>query len=107
MNKHAQEIISSIIEDFAVGGGSREELEAKSLFRFLNFCPPEPRSLKKSHGRNDQLNNAWRESIYPAIFRQDCAHASQTAAHSSMPPIILQSSAHSAQTSAHALQVCL
>jgi hypothetical protein len=42
MNKHAQEIIGSIIEDFAVGGRSREELEAKSLFRLLNFCPPEP-----------------------------------------------------------------
>jgi hypothetical protein len=40
MNKHAQEILDSIIEDFALCNGSREDLEAKAIFRLLNFCPP-------------------------------------------------------------------
>jgi hypothetical protein len=51
MNRHAQEIIDSIIEDFAVGKRSREELEARSLFRLLNFCSTEP-SKKESPKRN-------------------------------------------------------
>jgi hypothetical protein len=53
MNKHAQEIIDSIIEDFAAGDGSREELEARSLFRLLNFCPVEPLLSKKERPRQN------------------------------------------------------
>jgi hypothetical protein len=34
-------IIQSILDDFAAGHQSREELEAKALFRLLNYCPPE------------------------------------------------------------------
>jgi hypothetical protein len=51
MNKRVQEIIDSIIEDFAAGNGSREELEARSLFRLLNFCPAEPPLSKKEGPR--------------------------------------------------------
>jgi hypothetical protein len=40
INKHAQEIIDSIIEEFALCDRSREEMEAKAIFRLLNFCPP-------------------------------------------------------------------
>jgi hypothetical protein len=40
INKHAQEIIDSIIEDFALCDSSRENMEAKAIFRLLNFCPP-------------------------------------------------------------------
>lgn len=40
INKHAQEIIDSIIEDFALCDSSRGEMEAKAIFRLLNFCPP-------------------------------------------------------------------
>jgi hypothetical protein len=40
MNKHAQEILDSIIEEFALCDSSREQMEAKAIFRLLNFCPP-------------------------------------------------------------------
>jgi hypothetical protein len=40
MNKFAQEILDSIIEEFALCDSSREEMEAKAIFRLLNFCPP-------------------------------------------------------------------
>jgi len=40
MNRHAREILESIIEDFALCDTSREEMEAKAIFRLLNFCPP-------------------------------------------------------------------
>ena len=40
MNKHAQEILESIIEEFALCDSSRQEMEAKAIFRLLNFCPP-------------------------------------------------------------------
>ena len=40
MSKAVDEIISSIIEEFRVGRQSKEELEAKALFRLLNYCPP-------------------------------------------------------------------
>jgi len=53
MNKRVQEIIDSIIEDFAAGNGSREELEARSLFRLLNFCPAEPLLCKKERPRQN------------------------------------------------------
>ena len=33
-------IIQSILDDFAASHQSREELEAKALFRLLNFCLP-------------------------------------------------------------------
>jgi len=41
MNRHVEEIIYSIIEEFAVGASNPEALEAKTLFRLLNFCPPD------------------------------------------------------------------
>jgi len=33
-------IIQSILDEFAVSHQSPEELEAKALFRLLNYCPP-------------------------------------------------------------------
>ena len=35
-----QLIIQSILDDFAASHQSREALEAKALFRLLNYCPP-------------------------------------------------------------------
>jgi hypothetical protein len=35
MNKHAQEVLDSIIEDFVLCNGSREDLEAKAIFRLF------------------------------------------------------------------------
>jgi hypothetical protein len=40
VNKHAEDIIASIIEEFSRCQKDRAELEAKSLFRLLNYCPP-------------------------------------------------------------------
>jgi len=40
MNRDAQEIIDTIIEDFALRDSGREEMEAKAIFRLLNFCRP-------------------------------------------------------------------
>jgi hypothetical protein len=40
VSKAVDEIVSSIIEEFRAGRQSKEELEAKALFRLLNYCPP-------------------------------------------------------------------
>ena len=40
MSKSVEElIIQSILDDFAANHQSREKLEAKALFRLLNYCP--------------------------------------------------------------------
>jgi len=41
MNKYAEELIASILEEHAQCAKDNVELEAKSLFRLLNYCPPE------------------------------------------------------------------
>ena len=40
MSKPVDEILNSIIEEHARCEKDHAELEAKSLFRLLNFCPP-------------------------------------------------------------------
>jgi hypothetical protein len=40
MSKPVEEILQSILDEFAASRQSREELEAKALFRLLNCCPP-------------------------------------------------------------------
>jgi len=35
-----QLIIQSILDDFAASHQARADLEAKALFRLLNYCPP-------------------------------------------------------------------
>jgi hypothetical protein len=40
MSKAVDEILNSIIEDFKACRQAQEELEAKALFRLLNYCPP-------------------------------------------------------------------
>ena len=40
MSKAVDEILNSIIEDFKAGRRGKEEMEAKALFRLLNYCPP-------------------------------------------------------------------
>jgi hypothetical protein len=40
MSKAVDEILNSIIEDFKFCRQATEELEAKALFRLLNYCPP-------------------------------------------------------------------
>jgi hypothetical protein len=38
MGKHAEELIASILEEHARCTKDNAELEAKSLFRLLNYC---------------------------------------------------------------------
>jgi hypothetical protein len=40
MSRPLEELIRSILDDFAASKRTLEELEAKSLFRLLNYCPP-------------------------------------------------------------------
>jgi hypothetical protein len=40
MNKYAEEIMASIRDEYARSKPT-PELEAKSLFRLLNYCPPD------------------------------------------------------------------
>jgi hypothetical protein len=40
MSKAVDEILNSIIEEFKTCRQAKEALEAKALFRLLNYCPP-------------------------------------------------------------------
>jgi hypothetical protein len=40
MSKAVDEILNSILQDFKAGRQAKEALEAKALFRLLNYCPP-------------------------------------------------------------------
>jgi hypothetical protein len=39
MTKYAKDILDLIEEDFALCDTNREQVEAKAIFRLLNFCP--------------------------------------------------------------------
>jgi len=40
MSRTVDVLLQSILDDFAAGGQLQEALEAKTLFRLLNYCPP-------------------------------------------------------------------
>jgi hypothetical protein len=40
VSKAVDQILKSIIEEFKACRQAKEELEAKALFRLLNYCPP-------------------------------------------------------------------
>ena len=40
MSKAVDDILNSIVEEFKACKRAKEELEAKALFRLLNYCPP-------------------------------------------------------------------
>jgi hypothetical protein len=40
MSKAVDEILNSILAEFAACRQATEELEAKALYRLLNYCPP-------------------------------------------------------------------
>jgi hypothetical protein len=40
MSRPVDELVQSILDDFAAGKQPKEVLEAKTLFRLLNYCPP-------------------------------------------------------------------
>jgi hypothetical protein len=42
VNKHVEALLASITEELAAASGEdKHQCEAKSLFRLLNYCPPE------------------------------------------------------------------
>ena len=51
MNRHAEEILKSILEEFATRDRQREDLEAKSIFKILNYCPPDYPVVEKPASR--------------------------------------------------------
>jgi hypothetical protein len=40
MSRPVDELLQSIMDDFAAGKQTQKSLEAKALFRLLNCCPP-------------------------------------------------------------------
>ena len=40
MSRPVDELLQSTMDDFAAGKQAQEALEAKTLFRLLNYCPP-------------------------------------------------------------------
>ena len=40
MNKAAEVMLASILEELAVSAENQRQCEAKATFRLLNFCPP-------------------------------------------------------------------
>jgi hypothetical protein len=51
MSKHVEQIVNSILEEYERQGENRTELEAKSLFLLLNYCPPPDSSLHEKPER--------------------------------------------------------
>jgi hypothetical protein len=60
MSKAVDEILNSIIEEFRAGRKPKEELEAKALFRLLNYCrhPPQTCRCWKSRQTSSEPFNA-------------------------------------------------
>lgn len=41
MSSHVKALLGSIMEELAASDSDREEIEARSIFRLLNYCPRE------------------------------------------------------------------
>jgi hypothetical protein len=57
MSRPVDELIQSIMDDFAAGKQTREALEAKTLFRLLNYCPPPALDMGETYppSKGDQI----------------------------------------------------
>ena len=53
MSKPVDELLQSILDDFAAGKQTQEALEAKALFRLLNYCPPRAFDINEMHPPSD------------------------------------------------------
>jgi hypothetical protein len=51
MSKPVEDILQSILNEFAASKQSREELEAKALFRLLNYCSPPAANMRQPSKR--------------------------------------------------------
>jgi hypothetical protein len=49
MSRPVDELIKSIMDDFAAAKQTQEALEAKALFRLLNYCPPRALDMKEMY----------------------------------------------------------
>lgn len=58
MRKYAEEIIVSIREEYARGEKDIAELEAKSLFKLLNYCPPREKEPRKTCSRSEDKRHS-------------------------------------------------
>jgi hypothetical protein len=47
VNKHAEALLASILEELAASGENKQQCEAKAVFRLLNYCPPEDQPLNQ------------------------------------------------------------
>jgi hypothetical protein len=47
VNKHAKQILDSILEELTAADKSREAIEAKAVFCLLNYCPPDHHTLER------------------------------------------------------------
>jgi hypothetical protein len=55
MSKPVDELLQSILDDFAAGKQTHEAIEAKALFRLLNYCPPPALEMGETEsGRQQQ-----------------------------------------------------
>jgi hypothetical protein len=52
MSRPVDELLQSILDDFAAGTQTQEALEAKALFRLLNYCPPPALDLGETYPRS-------------------------------------------------------
>jgi hypothetical protein len=49
MSRPVDELIQTILDDFAAGKLPAEVLEAKALFLLLNYCPPPPLGVSAAY----------------------------------------------------------
>jgi hypothetical protein len=47
MSKPVDDMLQSILDEFAVSKQSHDELVARALFRLLNYCPPPAASVQQ------------------------------------------------------------
>jgi hypothetical protein len=62
VNKHAEALLASILEELAASGDNKQQCEATALFRLLNYCPPadQPLNQKPVAGAKNEEDNRSR-----------------------------------------------
>ena len=71
MSKPVEQILASILEDYARCEKTNDELEAKSLFRILNYCPPvEPGTPLKGQCLAIELLDPGFQKAMAAVYRR-------------------------------------
>jgi hypothetical protein len=55
LSRSAEELLQSIMDEFAAARQTHEALEAKALFRLLNYCPPTSQDELRLPTSQDQI----------------------------------------------------